>query len=229
MGSREVLDENYLAFRIGQVRPARRAPPEAGVPIVQPVGRPRGLPRCAAPSCRTFRRTRIPRRRWRSRSTARGASASVEIGGVMFGSPIRRSRRGDPARARSRAPDDSAPRLHEHASGLRRGGRHQCFRIRETLRGVRIVRQAPFLRHFTAEFEPSTAQVQMDTSFRKSALDHRIQHRHQAREPGLPRSDRRQGRGKSLRRIARVRRRRDHRLEEDPLRRSRSRTAAVDR
>jgi tryptophanase len=28
-----------------------------------------------------------------------------------------------------------------------------CYRNREALRGVRIVKQAPYLRHFTAEFE----------------------------------------------------------------------------
>jgi tryptophanase len=28
-----------------------------------------------------------------------------------------------------------------------------CFKSREEIRGVRIVKQAPFLRHFTAEFE----------------------------------------------------------------------------
>jgi tryptophanase len=35
----------------------------------------------------------------------------------------------------------------------------EMFRNREQVRGLRIKKQAPFLRHFTAEFEPVEAAV----------------------------------------------------------------------
>ena len=83
-----------------------------------------------------------------------GGIRAVEIGGVMFGRP-------DPSRpGREILPDLDLVRLAvprrvytnshlEYVADVVR----RLHRQPEKLRGVRIVRQAPVLRHFTAEFE----------------------------------------------------------------------------
>jgi tyrosine phenol-lyase len=83
-----------------------------------------------------------------------GGIRSVEIGGVMFGKP-------DPERpGREILPDLDLVRLAvprrvytnthlDYVAEVIRG----VHRAPENLRGVRIVAQAPILRHFTARFE----------------------------------------------------------------------------
>jgi tryptophanase len=158
-GLREVLDEKYLEFRIGQVRRLGERLAEAGVPIVLPVGGhavyldakaflphvpPAGYP-AQALSIALYRE---------------GGIRSVEIGGVMFG-------RKDPKSGHEVAPENELVRLavprrvysNSHLDYVAQVV-VECFLNREKIRGVRIVRQAPFLRHFTAEFEPIGASPQ---------------------------------------------------------------------
>ena len=76
-GLREVVDEDYLRYRIRSTAYLGEALVERGVPVRAADRRPRGLPRrrarcCPHPAARSTRG-----RRWRSRSTAKVASAAA--------------------------------------------------------------------------------------------------------------------------------------------------------
>jgi tryptophanase len=151
-GLKEVLDERYLQFRIGQVRRLGDRLSAAGVPIVKPVGG-----HAVYLDARRFL-PHVPSAQYPAQALSvalyrEGGVRSVEIGGVMFG-------RRDPKTGQEIAPDLELVRL----TIPRRvySNTHldyvadvviACFQARKSIRGVRIVKQAPFLRHFTAEFE----------------------------------------------------------------------------
>ena len=134
-----------------------------------------------------------------------GGIRAVEIGGVMFGRP-------DPQRpGRKMLPDLDLVRLavrrrvytNTHLEYVAEVA-VRLHREPQALRGVRIVRQAPVLRHFTARFElirivgRKRLAVSRDTQTRRMAYglrltayegrpllqflfrDHRLQHRRQA-------------------------------------------------
>jgi tryptophanase len=152
-GLKEVLDERYLEFRIGQVRRLGQKLDAAGVPIVKPVGG-----HAVYLDASEFL-PHVPRLAYPAQALAialyrEGGVRAVEIGGVMFG-------RKDPKTGEEMPPDLELVRL----TIPRRvySNTHldyvadiviDCHLRRSEIRGVRIVRQAPILRHFTAEFEP---------------------------------------------------------------------------
>ena len=153
IGLREVLDEEYLSFRVGQVTEFGESLAAAGVPVVQPIGG-----HAVYVDGRAFAPHLSPEEYPAEALTIalylEGGIRAVEIGGVMFGKP-------DPAGGgREILPDLDLVRLavprrvytNSHlqfvADVLVR-----LHRKPETLRGVRIVKQAPVLRHFTAGFE----------------------------------------------------------------------------
>jgi tryptophanase len=151
-GLKEVLDERYLHFRVGQVRRLGQRLVDAGVPIVRPVGghavyldARRFLPHVPA--------SQYPAQALSVALYREGAVRSVEIGGVMFGHR-------DPRTGQEIAPELELVRLtiprrvysNTHLDYVAEVVL-ECFRNRQAIRGVRIVKQAPFLRHFTAEFE----------------------------------------------------------------------------
>ncbi len=151
-GLTEVLDEHYLAFRIGQVRRLAETLTDAGVPIIQPPGGHAVYldARAIAPH--------IPPAGFPGQAIAVAlyrdyGIRGVEIGSLMFGGA-------DPRTGKETAPALELVRLaiprrvyteaqlgyvaksvievHQNASGLR---------------GLRITHGAPFLRHFTASLE----------------------------------------------------------------------------
>jgi tryptophanase len=158
-GLREVLEEDYLAFRVGQVAAFGEALTAAGVPLVQPIGG-----HAVYIDARAFA-PHIPPELYPAEALTialylAGGIRAVEIGGVMFGRP-------DPERpGRELLPDLDLVRLaiprrvytNTHleyvAEVIAR-----VHRSRELVRGVRIVHQAPVLRHFTARFELVEAAV----------------------------------------------------------------------
>jgi len=151
-GLKEVLDDRYLQFRVGQVRRLGERVSAAGVPIVKPVGG-----HAVYLDARRFL-PHVPPSQYPAQALSvalyrEGGVRSVEIGGVMFG-------RRDPKTGQEIAPDLELVRLTiprrvysnthlDYVADVVIG----CYRNREALRGVRIVKQAPYLRHFTAEFE----------------------------------------------------------------------------
>jgi tryptophanase len=153
IGLKEVLHEDYLAFRIGQVTAFGEALAEAGVPVVEPIGG-----HAVYVDGRAFA-PHLPPEHYPAEALTialylEGGIRAVEIGGVMFGKP-------DPERpGREKLPDLDLVRLavprrvytNTHLEYVA----EVTARLRAepaALRGVRIVKQAPLLRHFTAQFE----------------------------------------------------------------------------
>ena len=154
IGLREVLDEEYLAFRVGQVTRFGDALAAAGVPVVEPIGG-----HAVYVDARAFA-PHLPPSQYPGQALTialyvEGGIRAVEIGAVMFGRP-------DPARPGEEILPDldlvrlAVPRrvytnshLEYVADVLVRIHQHP-----EALRGIRIAKQAPVLRHFTAHFEP---------------------------------------------------------------------------
>jgi len=153
IGLREVLDHEYLAFRVGQVQRFGDALARAGVPVIEPIGG-----HAVYVDARAFA-PHLPPSQYPAEALTialylEGGIRAVEIGGVMFGKP-------HPERPGEEILPDldlvrlAVPRrvytnthLEYVAEVLLR-----LHRKPEALRGVRIVRQAPVLRHFTAAFE----------------------------------------------------------------------------
>ncbi len=153
VGLKEVLDEDYLAFRVGQVTAFGEALAASGVPVVEPIGG-----HAVYIDGRAFA-PHIPPEHYPAEALTialylEGGIRTVEIGSVMFGKP-------DPERpGHEKLPDLDLVRLavprrvytNTHLEYVA----EVTARLRSrpaALRGVRIVRQAPLLRHFTARFE----------------------------------------------------------------------------
>lgn len=160
-GLEEVLDETYLAFRIGQVAGFGERLDRLGIPIVRPTGghavyvdARRLLPA-------------IPPEEFPAQALAvalyrEGGVRGVEIGSVMFGRTDPTTGRPVPAPmelVRLAVPRRVYTDSHlDYVAGVLAGIRDR----RESLRGLRLAWQARTLRHFTARFEeieelPSTA------------------------------------------------------------------------
>ncbi len=151
-GLEEVLDENYLRYRIRSTQYLADKIANADVPIVQPPGGHAVYIDAAAML------PHIPAHEYPAQALAvelyrRGGVRGVEIGTVMFGRP------------RDDAPDDTAAmELVRLAIPRRTYTQSHIDYVAEVvidvagrradLGGYRIVSQAPWLRHFTARFEP---------------------------------------------------------------------------
>ncbi len=152
-GLEEVLDESYLAFRVEQVRRFGQDLIDAGIPIVRPVGG-----HAVYVDARAFL-PHVPPLEFPGQSLTvelyrEGAVRAVEIGSLMFA-------RTDPATGEEKpAPVElvrlAVPRRVYTNSHLRYVAAvlREIHDHRSDLRGYRIVRQARYLRHFTAELAP---------------------------------------------------------------------------
>jgi tyrosine phenol-lyase len=151
-GFKEVLDEDYLQYRIRSIAYLGEHLLAAGVPIIEPPGGHAIYIDAAAVS------THIPREQFPGQALLvalyrHAGIRAVEIGSVMFGAG------GPAAGARSR------PRMELVRLAVPRRVYTQShidyvveavvevYRKRETLRGLRIIEAPPTLRHFTAKFE----------------------------------------------------------------------------
>jgi tyrosine phenol-lyase len=151
-GFQEVLDEDYLQYRIRSVAYLGEHLLAAGVPIIEPPGGHAIYIDAAAVS------PHIPREQFPGQALVVGlyrhaGIRAVEIGSVMFGTGAAGPR------------GASHPRLELVRLAVPRRVYTQShidyvveavvevYRQRETLRGLRIVEAPPALRHFTAKFE----------------------------------------------------------------------------
>jgi len=152
-GLEEVLDERYLAHRVGQVGRLGERLLAAGVPILEPVGghavyldARRFLPHIPQPC--------YPAQALTCALYLEGGIRAVEIGGLMFGTvdeatgaatwpELELVRLAIPRRVYTDAHLDYVADV---CATLHRG--------REALRGLRVVRRSPVLPHFTARLEP---------------------------------------------------------------------------
>ncbi len=144
VGLDEVLDPDYLRYRIASTSYLGRHIAEAGVPIVQPPGghaiyidAGRMLPQ-------------IPPHEFPAQSLAielyrHGGIRTVEIGSVMFGANARHEllRLAIPRRVYTQSHIDYVIEAILEVAERR-----------DKLRGYRILEEPPHLRHFTARFEP---------------------------------------------------------------------------
>jgi tyrosine phenol-lyase len=150
-GLREVLDESYLRFRIGQVQSFGARLTQLGVPIVQPTGGhavyvdARRLLPAIAP--RHFPAQALSVALYRE-----GGVRGVEIGSVMFGSTDPQT--GEPRAAPLELVRLAVPRRVYTASHLEYVAQ-VLARIRERrdeIKGLRMTNDPRVLRHFSARF-----------------------------------------------------------------------------
>jgi tryptophanase len=153
VGLQEVLQEDYLEYRFASTRYLGTHIADAGVPIVQPPGGHAIYIDAGAML------PHIPPLHFPAQSLAvelyrEAGIRSVEIGSVMFGrhtpdtgeeipAPMELVRLAIPRRVYTQSHIDYVIEAIL-----------EVFKRRDSLRGYRIVSQAPFLRHFTARFEP---------------------------------------------------------------------------
>jgi tyrosine phenol-lyase len=151
-GLKEVLSEDYLAFRIAQVAQLGEMLVNAGVPIVTPVGghavyidAKRFLP--AIPQ------SQFPGQALVVALYREYGVRAVEVGSLMFAQP-------DPATGQMVYPKLELVRLAvprrvyttEHMRYVAESV-IELYRKRDTMRGLRLTYEAPVLRHFTARLE----------------------------------------------------------------------------
>lgn len=153
VGLREVLDEDYLRYRLAEARYLGDHLMGIGYPIVQPPGGHAIYidARALLPH--------IPPSQYPGQSLAvelylAGGIRTVEIGSVMFGKVDPETGKETPAEmelVRLALPRRTHTQSHiDYVIEVAR----QVYQKRDRLRGYRIVKQPRFLRHFTARFEP---------------------------------------------------------------------------
>jgi tyrosine phenol-lyase len=151
-GLKEALDEDYLEHRTGQVAYLGGLLDAAGVPVFKPFGghavyvlADRFLPH--------LRRAQYPGWALTVALYREYGIRAVEIGGVMFGQKTGKGKEEKfPALELVRL---AIPRRVYTGSHLRFVAEAliDLYKNRDKVRGLRIVRESPFLRHFTAQFE----------------------------------------------------------------------------
>ena len=152
-GLEEVLDERYLEHRVGQIRRLGERLVAAGVPIILPVGG-----HAVYLDARRFL-PHVPQREYPAQALTcalylEGGIRAVEIGGLMFGAV-------DEATGEMRWPELELVRLavprRVYTDAHLDYVADVCvslFRKRSALHGLRVVKRAPVLPHFTARLEP---------------------------------------------------------------------------
>ncbi|MGB5489194.1 MAG: tryptophanase [Woeseiaceae bacterium] len=151
VGLREILDENYLDYRLLSTRYVVQHLRDAGIPVVAPAGghavyldARRFLPHIES--------LQYPGQSLAVELYREAGIRGVEIGSVMFGA--------DPHTGEERAARLELVRLaiprrvytQSHMDYVLEGI-NLVWERREDIRGMRIVRAPKFLRHFTAEFD----------------------------------------------------------------------------
>jgi len=146
-GFEEVVDEDYLAYRIRSVEYLGEKLLAAGIPILQPPGG-HAIYIDAAALCPHIPPAQFPGQAVVCALYRIGGIRSVEIGSVMFGPPVG----GKPRLELVRLAIPRRVYTQSHMDYVIEASR-EVSAIRGTLRGLRMTSEPPFLRHFTARFE----------------------------------------------------------------------------
>lgn len=151
VGFDEVLDENYLEYRIGQVQYLGDILTEAGVPIIKPTGG-HGVYLDAKAFAPHIDPEYYPGQAIACEVYRTGGIRCCEIGSVMFGKKDENGKHIGPSMELVRF---AVPRRVYTKSHIDYTAEAviDVFQRREQLRKIRIAWEAPFLRHFTAKFE----------------------------------------------------------------------------
>jgi len=145
-GFREVLDEDYLAYRIRSTAYLGEKLLELGVQIVEPPGG-HAIYVDAKAFCPHIPPAEFPGQALAVGLYREGGIRACEIGSVMFGGggheapPLELVRLAIPRRTYTQSHIDYVVEVFE-----------ALYAKRDTLRGMRIVEEPPALRHFTARF-----------------------------------------------------------------------------
>jgi len=155
-GLTEVLNEDYLEYRVSQVRNLGEMLDEVGVPYLKPTGG-HALYLDAKEFLPHIPQSEFPGQVLTCELYVTAGIRAVEIGSLMFAHT-------DPESGETVYPDLELVRL---AIPRRVYTNMQMqyvaesiieiFKRRETLQGMKIVKQAPVLRHFTAQLAPITS------------------------------------------------------------------------
>ncbi len=152
IGLKEVMEENYLQYRIRSIEYLTNKLIEAGVPVMQPAGG-----HAVYLDAKKFL-SHIPVGQYPGQALVgalylQGGIRSVEIGSLMFGkydesknlipSPLELVRLAIPRRVYTQSHIDYVAEVIM-----------EVFNSREQIKGLRIVEEAPMLRHFTAKLKP---------------------------------------------------------------------------
>ena len=147
VGLQEALEEDYLRYRIASTAYLGDHIAEEGVPIVQPPGG-----HAIYIDARAFL-PHVPVEQFPAVALAcelylEGGIRSVEIGRLMFGAAATMDlvRLAIPRRVYTQSHVDYVVEVIL-----------EVWRKRDSIRGLRLTHEAPFLRHFTAKLEPLTA------------------------------------------------------------------------
>lgn len=151
VGFTEVVDENYLAHRIGQIKYFGDCLTQEGVPILMPTGG-HGLYLDAARFAQHIEPEYFPGQSIACEVYKVGGIRSVEIGSVMFGKKDGNGNHKAPAMELVRF---AVPRRVYTKSHIEYTAEAivEVYKKREQLKKMKICYEAPFLRHFTAKFE----------------------------------------------------------------------------
>jgi tryptophanase len=153
VGLHEALDEDYLLYRITSTTYLGEHLAQAGVPIVQPPGG-HAIYIDAAAFFPQIPALQLPGQALVVELYREAGIRAVEIGTVMFGrrepatgvespAPMERVRLAIPRRVYTQSHIDYVVEAVLNV-----------WQRRQAVRGYRFLEQAPFLRHFTAKFEP---------------------------------------------------------------------------
>ncbi|MBV8172656.1 MAG: tryptophanase [Candidatus Eremiobacteraeota bacterium] len=158
VGLREVLDHDYLRYRIVSTAYLGRHFTEIGVPIVQPPGG-HAIYVDAAALLPHIPRSQFPGQALLAELYVAGGIRAVEIGSVMFGktdeqtgeerfAPMELVRLAIPRRVYTQSHIDYVIEVMA-----------DVYARRDSIHGLNIVWQSQPLRHFTARFEPARART----------------------------------------------------------------------
>lgn len=152
VGLNEVLEEDYLEYRIASTSYLGRHLSAAGVPIVQPPGG-HAIYIDAAAMLPHVPATMFPGQALVAQLYLEGGVRAVEIGTAMFGSTDEQT--GEERTAPMEFVRLAIPRRVYTQSHMDYVGEvvADVFARRDRIQGLRMVWQAPPLRHFTARFE----------------------------------------------------------------------------
>lgn len=152
VGLREVLEEDYLEYRIAESRYLGEHLVKIGIPIVQPPGG-HAVYIDAKALLPQISPLEYPGQSLSVEFFRQGGIRTVEIGSVMFGK--RHPETGIETPAPMELVRFALPRrthTQSHVDYIIDIAR-DVYRSRKELKGLKITKQPPFLRHFTAEFK----------------------------------------------------------------------------
>ncbi len=150
-GFEEVLNENYLEYRVGQIKYLGDKLLEAGVPIIQPTGG-----HAVYLDAKRFA-PHIPPHQLPAQSVLCelylcSGIRSVEIGSLMFGKSDENGKPLAPAMELVRMAVPRRVYTKSHIDYVAEAC-IETYKNRNELRGMRIAHEAAYLRHFTAKLE----------------------------------------------------------------------------